>query len=168
MTIAMIAAAAGKKQVIGKEGTMPWHFPSDLKFFKAKTSGHTILMGRVTYECLLRQFGKPLPNRHHVVLTRNTDFTDPRVEVIHDLKTYLDKIPKDELMYITGGDVVYNLAMPFADELIVTHIDAEIDGDAFFPAIDPLVWKLAEEQAVTEKDTVLRFCRYVRAYTPAT
>ena len=104
MPIALIAAVAGKNLVIGKDGDLPWHFPADLKHFKATTVNHTVLMGRKTYQSILNRLGKPLPGRRNIVLTRDRNFQDERVTVIHDLA----EIPRtEETLFVIGGAEIY-------------------------------------------------------------
>lgn len=148
--------------VIGHKGDLPWHFPSDLKFFKEKTAGHTVLMGRVTYESILRRLGKPLPNRYNIVLTRDAKFEDERVTIVRDLSSAMAAMQPDEWGYVIGGAQIYQAAMPYADRLYLTHIDQEITGDAFFPAFDAEHWQLTEVHEIVENSVDLRFCTYQR------
>ena len=160
MPIALIAAAAGQDLVIGKDGDLPWHYSSDLKFFKEKTLGHCVVMGRVTYQSIVNRLGKPLPSRRNVVLTRDKDFIDPRVTVIHDPSELATLLPKEEWLFVIGGASLYHLTLAQADTLYITHIDKDIAGDTRFPAIDPALWHLSEEITTIEQDTTLRFCTY--------
>jgi dihydrofolate reductase len=156
MPIALIAAVAGKNLVIGKDGDLPWHFPADLKHFKATTVNHTVLMGRKTYQSILNRLGKPLPGRRNIVLTRDRNFRDERVTVIHDLS----EIPRtEETLFVIGGAEIYRQTLPLADQLYITHIGQEISGDAFFPPIDPAKWVKRDEQKLTENGVELRFVR---------
>ena len=163
MTIALIAAAAGKKLVIGKNGDLPWHFSSDLKFFKEKTLGHPVVMGRVTYQSILNRLGKPLPGRKNIVLTRDTSFSDDRVTVIRDTSEIAKLAAPNETLFIIGGAAIYQQTIDLADILYITHIDKEVEGDAFFPAIDPKKWVLADAQTQMENGSTLRFCAYRKA-----
>lgn len=160
MPIALIAAVAGKRLVIGKDGDMPWHFPADLKFFKEKTMGHTVLMGRVTHQSILKRLGKPLPNRRTIVMTRDNNFYDDRVTIVHDWKSANAIIDPSDWGFIVGGANIFNQSINRADILYITHIDQEIDGDTFFPPIDSSEWKLTNEEILIEKGTNLRFCEY--------
>ena len=164
MPIALIAAVAGKKMVIGRDGDLPWHFPSDLKFFKEKTAGHAVLMGRVTYGSILKRLAKPLPNRRNIVLTRDQKFQDERVTVVHDLNAALELVSKEEWLFVIGGAQVYQQALPHADWLYLTHIEQEIAGDAFFPDLWREEWLQMEESIIHENDTVLRFCSYLHVH----
>ena len=160
MPIALIAAVAGKNLVIGKDGDLPWHFPADLKHFKATTVNHTVLMGRKTYQSILNRLGKPLPGRRNIVLTRDRNFRDERVTVIHDLS----EIPRtEETLFVIGGAEIYRQTLPLADQLYITHIEQEVPGDAFFPPIDPTIWVKKDEQTLTENGVTLRFVRMEKA-----
>lgn len=162
MPLALIAAIAGKNQVIGNAGDLPWHFSTDLKFFKEKTSGHAVLMGRVTYQSILRQLGKPLPGRQSIVLTRDLLFSDARATVVNNLDAALAAAPATQTLFVIGGEELYRQTLPIADTLLITHIDKDYAGDAFFPAIDPAKWKLVSENKVTENNTDLYFRAYER------
>lgn len=134
-----LIVAMDKNNVIGYENDMPWHLPNDLKYFKERTIGHTIVMGRKTFESL----GKVLPKRKHIVLTRgDTKFPD-EVEVIHnvsDIKEYAVAHPEDEL-FVIGGGHVFEQVLPFADRIYLTVIDEAFKGDVFFPEISKEEWK---------------------------
>jgi len=116
-------------RIIGKNGDLPWHLPEDLAFFKRTTSGHPIVMGRKTYESI----GRPLPKRRNIVLTSDPSWTAPGVEVIHapldlfSLKELGDKV------FIIGGSQVYDAFLPILDELLVSHVFENYEGDTRFP-----------------------------------
>ena len=139
MQIILIVAKA-KNNVIGKDNQLIWKLSSDLKRFKNLTSGHYILMGRKTYESL----GKPLPNRTHIVITRNSDFEVPKGHYtfasVEGAFINCNKMGVDEL-YIIGGGQIYAETINLADRLEITEVDALLEGDTFFPEIDPKVWK---------------------------
>jgi len=160
MTIAIIVAAAGEKRVIGKDGDLPWHFSSDLRFFKDKTFGHDVLMGRKTYQSILNRLGKPLPGRRNIVLTRDKNFHDDRVTIIHDVFEIPKLVDQDKTMFIIGGAEVYRQVLDIADLIYMTKIEHNIDGDAFFPEIDPQVWKLSKSETLSEKNILLHFLTY--------
>ena len=154
--ISMIVAVAANG-VIGRDNDMPWRLSTDLKRFKALTAGKPLVMGRKTFQ----SFGsKPLPGRPHVVVTRDPAYRADGVETAASLREALaraeeiaDELTVDELCVIGGGQI-YAEAMPFADVLHVTHIDAAIDGDTMFPPIDPEVFEASEPLFVPagEKD----------------
>ena len=133
-----IVVAMAEGGVIGSHNDLPWYLPADLKHFKEITSGHTVVMGRMTFESILARLGKPLPNRRNVVLTRETAFAYEGVEIIHDVAA----IPKfAEPVYVIGGAQVYAATLNMADTLYVTDVHASIKGDAHFPTIDPAQWR---------------------------
>jgi len=160
MPVALIVAAAGKKQVIGKKGDLPWHFSSDLKFFKETTLGHPVVMGRTTYHSILKRLGKPLPGRENIVLSRDPDFRDDRVTIIRDPSEIGKSAGAGETVFIIGGASVYEQTIGMADKIYMTFIDQEIEGDAFFPPIDKKKWRLASERKTEENGATLRFCVY--------
>lgn len=127
--IAMIAAMT-ENRVIGKGNDIPWNIPGEQKRFKELTTGHTVIMGRRTYESL---GAKPLPNRRNIVITRSNEFI-PKCEVAHSLFEALTLAEKnDNEIYIGGGQTVYEEALPFTDRIYLTIIHSELDGDTFFP-----------------------------------
>lgn len=152
MRILLIAAVA-KNGVIGKENDLVWKIPTDFKRFKALTSDHYILMGRKTFESL----GKPLPNRTHLVVTRNPNYEVPEghhvFKSVEDAFIYCNKVGVEKL-YIIGGGEIYKQTISLADELVITEVDASPEGDTFFPTIDPLIWKEVsrEEHPADEKN----------------
>lgn len=137
--VSLIVAHA-KQNVIGYKGDMPWNLPADLKHVKALTTGHTIVMGRKTFDTLK----KPLPNRKNVVLTSNKDFSHDGVEVIHtidDIKNLGGKV------FIFGGATIYQQTMHLVDEMHVTVIEETFGGDTFFPDYDTDTWTVADKTA---------------------
>jgi dihydrofolate reductase len=141
MTITVLAAV-GANLVIGRDGRMPWHLPQDLAHFKATTMGHTMVMGRKTYDAI----GRALPGRRTVVITRQQDWHAPGVEVAHSLAEALSLAGPTEV-FIIGGSEVYRQAMPFADQMMLTEIEQSPDGDAFFPSFEPDQWHEAAREA---------------------
>ena len=134
-----IVVAKAKNNIIGKNNELVWHLPEDLKHFKELTTGHTIIMGRKTYESL----GKPLPNRKHIIFSQNPDFKvhEENVQVVHSLLEIQDLIEGKEEAFVIGGAMIYNFLMPYVKKMYVTEIKQEFDGDAFFPIIDSEKWK---------------------------
>lgn len=131
--IALIACM-DRNHVIGKDNQIPWHLPADLKYFKETTMGHTVVMGRKTFESI----GKPLPGRRNVILTRDKGFRVEGAEVVHTVEEVLKR---QEDLFIIGGATIYEQFMPYAEKLYITKIEAEFEGDAFFPPIDE-TWQL--------------------------
>ena len=137
-----IIVAKASNNVIGKDNSLIWHLPEDLKRFKALTTGHTIIMGRKTFESL----GRILPNRKHVILCNDMkmDINDDRVEVLEDI-SMLDKyINSEEENFIIGGATIYRLLMPYANKMYITEINQEFDGDVSFPEINKDEWEVID------------------------
>lgn len=134
-----IIVAKAKNNIIGKDNKIIWDLPEDLKHFKELTTGHTIIMGRKTFESL----GEVLPNRKHIIFSQNPDFkvNDENVEVVHSLLQIQDLIEGKEEAFIIGGAMIYNFLMPYVKKMYVTEIDQEFDGDSFFPKINEDTWK---------------------------
>ncbi len=139
--------AMDRNNVIGRDGDLPWRLPSDLKHFKNVTLGKPCLMGRKTWESL----PFPLPGRPNLVLTRNKTYAAKGALVFSDLNAMIGEGYElagasggDEIMLI-GGAQLYKILLPLCDRLYVTRVDAEVDGDAMFPDIDPAQWRLTRE-----------------------
>ncbi len=137
-----IIVAKAKNNVIGKNNELIWHLPEDLKRFKKLTTGHTIIMGRKTFQAL----GRVLPERKHIIFSQNPDFKvdDPNVEIVHSMLQIQEYIENEEENFVIGGAMIYNLLMPYVTKMYVTQIDKEFEGDAFFPKIDEEKWKEVE------------------------
>lgn len=120
--------------IIGLGGTLPWHLPADLAFFKRTTTGHPIVMGRKTYDSI----GRPLPNRRNIVLTKNATWRAPGVETIDSPAALGDLSGLDGTIYIIGGSKVYEAFLPSLDELLISHVSSEYPGDTWFPEYQSL------------------------------
>jgi dihydrofolate reductase len=152
MTITVLAAV-GANLVIGSGGDMPWHLPEDLAHFKAVTMGHTMVMGRKTYDSI----GRALPGRRTIVITHQQGWHAPSVEVAHSLPEALALAgPAD--VFVVGGSEVYREAMPFADQMLLTEIEQSPDGDAFFPTFAPEDWN----EVAREPHSGYAFVTYAR------
>jgi len=138
--IIMIAAVA-ENNALGKNNDLLWHLPNDFKRFKEVTSGHHIIMGRKTFE----SFPKPLPNRTHVIITRQKDFEYKNCIVVQDIEKAIAVCPTSEDLYIIGGGEIYKQAILFADQLDITLVHHSFDADVYFPEIDPEIWELTSE-----------------------
>ena len=136
-----IIVAAGENNAIGKDNDLIWHLSDDLKRFKRLTNGHHIIMGRKTYE----SFPKPLPNRTHVVITRQDNYKVPDgVIVVNNLEDAIDASRNDNQPFIVGGGEIYKQSMTLADKLEITRVHESFEGaDTFFPEIDPIMWEEA-------------------------
>ncbi|WCN12156.1 type 3 dihydrofolate reductase [Marinomonas mediterranea] len=143
-----LIVAMSTNRVIGINNALPWHLPNDLKYFKQATMGKPIIMGRNTFESI----GKPLPGRRNIVITRNPGYKADGVDVVGSLDQAIQLgediclVNGHEEVMIIGGSQIYDLALSRADRLYITHVDAHVEGDAFFPEVD---WsgyeKIAEE-----------------------
>lgn len=135
--ITLIAAAA-ENNALGKDNDLLWHLPEDFKRFKQITSGHYIIMGRKTFE----SFPKPLPNRTHIIITRQEEYLVEGCLVVHSLEEALEIAPQNEEVFIIGGAQIYEQALPFADKIDLTRVHIELDADAFFPEYNTSEWNL--------------------------
>lgn len=147
-------AAMSLNRVIGNGNQIPWHLPDDFKWFKATTTGHIIVMGRKTFESI----GKPLPNRETIVLSRSA-FSHPGVKTLPRLEE-LPNIIGDKQVFICGGAQVYEQALPLCSELLLTMVNREVEGDAFFPRFEDQ-FELVEEIRDTPEFKILRYRRRV-------
>lgn len=129
--IAIVAMTPDR--VIGRDGTLPWHLPEDLSFFKRTTSGHPIVMGRTTYESI----GRPLPKRRNLVLTRDDGWKQPGVETLASAES-LFALNLEGPVFIIGGSQIYDAFLPLLDELIVSHVHHPYPGDTRFPDFEHL------------------------------
>lgn len=157
--------AMDKNNVIGMRDTnkMPWHLPKDLQYFKERTSGHTIVMGRKTFDSL----GRVLPNRKHIVLTKSNHTFPDEVAVIHDFKEVLALATEypDEEIFIIGGGSIFEQFISYVDKLYVTTIDETFEGDVYFPEINPADWTQVNREKGDKDDRNpydYYFTQYVR------
>lgn len=139
--IIMIAAMA-ENNALGKNNELVWHLPNDFKRFKNLTSGHHIIMGRKTFE----SFPKPLPNRTHIVISRQDGYSPEGCIVVNSMEKAIEICPEDDISFIIGGGEIYNLGMPFSDKIELTLIHHNFDADAFFPEINPEEWKITQSE----------------------
>jgi|SRR5665811_2315820 len=138
-----IITAIGKNNELGKGNTLLWYMPADMKYFRETTKGHPIIMGRKTFESI----GNPLPNRKNIVITRNKNYLRHGVDVVHSLEEAISLFDDTKEVFVIGGAEIYKQAMPLADRLYITHIDAkDKEADAFFPEIIPIVWNETSHQ----------------------
>jgi dihydrofolate reductase len=149
--ITMIAAA-GENNELGKDNDLLWHLPEDFKRFKKLTTGHHIIMGRKTFE----SFPKPLPNRTHVVITRNQDYKKEGAIIVHSMEEALRISKDDSQPFIIGGGEIYKMGLPFADKIELTRVHGIFeDADTFFPNFSEAEWQLMSksENVKDEKHT---------------
>lgn len=139
--IIMIAAAA-ENNALGKDNELIWHLPDDFKRFKAMTSGHSIIMGRKTFE----SFPKLLPNRLHIIVTRQKNYQPENCLVAHNLEKALSLISDKQDAFIIGGGEIYKQALPFTDKIELTLVHDSFDADTYFPEINEKEWNLIHEE----------------------
>lgn len=134
--------AQDRNGLIGKNNRLPWHLPNDLRFFKETTLNHTLVMGRKTFEGM---GGRPLPNRQTIVLTRDQNYQAAKVTIMHSLAEVLDYAKKNsEITFIAGGSAIYQEFLPYCQKIYRTVIEADFEGDAYFPTVDWDQWQLAK------------------------
>lgn len=150
-----IIVAKSKNNVIGKDNKLIWNIPDDLKRFKKLTTNHTIIMGRKTFESL----GRVLPNRKHIVLTNDENYTvdNPNVQIIHDVEE-LSKYEEDnQEHFVIGGAMIYKLLLPKCNKLYITEVDEEFEGDTFFPEIKQDEWKIVKKETGPQDDNTFKY-----------
>ena len=154
-----IIVAIGEKNETGFQNGLPWHLPADLKHFKELTAGHTVVMGRKTFESLPNG---PLPNRRNVVISRNPQFTHPDCLVFSSLDEAIVKLSDEKEVYIIGGSQIYCQALPYASMLYLTRVHANFpEADTFFPVIDLTRWiKENEETHPADVKNIFSFTFY--------
>jgi dihydrofolate reductase len=138
MRLALIVAM-DKNRLIGVNGRIPWHLPDDMKWFREQTIGKPVVMGRKTFESIPDRF-RPLTGRHNIVVTRNWLYQAEGVTVVNSVEAALAAAGVMDEIVVIGGAELYTQLLPQADRLYLTRIDAEFDGDAYFPEIDPAAW----------------------------
>jgi dihydrofolate reductase len=159
--LALIAAVA-RDGVIGRDNAIPWHLPEDARRFRAVTMGHPVVMGRRTWESLPERF-RPLPGRRNVVVTRNDAWRAEGAERAASLEDALRLVAGEAQVFVIGGAELYAEALPRADELVVTEIDAEVEGDVFFPSWDRAEFdEVSREEHVSDDGVAFSFVTYVR------
>jgi len=157
-----LVAALARGGVIGRDGDIPWRIPPDMVRFRELTMGHPVVMGRRTWDSLPPRF-RPLPGRRNVVVTRNRDWRGDGAESAGSFEDALRLLGDSSQVFVIGGAEVYAAALPVADELLLTEIDAEIEGDTLFPPFDGAVFEEASrEQHVSDSGLPFAFVRYVR------
>ena len=156
MIISLISAM-DRNRLIGNNNQLPWHLPADFAHFKSVTMGKPVIMGRKTYESI----GKPLPGRTNIVLSRSSATRFEGVECVSSFEQALALVPDAEEVMVIGGSTIYEMLLPRADRLYLTYVEAEFDGDAWFPEIDNNQW-LELESVLRKADEKNRYdCRFV-------
>jgi dihydrofolate reductase len=161
VTVCLVAAIA-RDGVIGRDGDIPWRLPEDMVRFRELTMGYPVVMGRRTWESLPDQF-RPLPGRGNVVVTRDPEWSAQGADRAGSIEDALALLESETRVFVIGGGEIYRAALPFADELLLTEIDAEVEGDTTFPSWDTGDFEEAERrQRVAQDGTAFAFVRYVR------
>lgn len=145
-TIALIAAMA-KKQVIGQKGKLPWHFPEDLRHFRRLTLGHTVIMGRKTFESI----GKPLPKRENIVISSQI-WEKEGLTIVRSVEEAL-AVAQSKTVFIIGGEMIFKATLPLADYIYLTQIDHHFAGDTYFPDFDRQDWRIEETRQSLDEAT---------------
>ncbi len=153
--ILSIIAAIGQNNELGKDNQLLWQMPADMKHFRETTSGHPVIMGRKTFESI----GRALPNRENIIITRDPQYFREGVIIVHSLEEAIERYTKSRAskdiarhdsaeseIFIIGGGHVYEEALPYADRLYITHVDAKLPADTFFPEIDLRKWEKSHEE----------------------
>lgn len=146
----MIAAVA-ENNALGKKNKLVWHLPNDFKRFKSLTTNHHIIMGRKTFE----SFPKPLPNRTHIVISRQENYNPGGCIVVDSIEKAIALCPENEDSYIIGGGEIYSLGLQYADIMEITRVHHTFEADAFFPKINEREWQLVETEANVKDETHL-------------
>ena len=137
----ILIAAVAENNALGKNNDLLWHLPKDFKRFKEITSGHHIIMGRKTFE----SFPKALPNRTHVIITRQKNYVSEGCIVVQDLEEAIAVCPKNEDIFVIGGGEIYSQSIHLADQLDITRVHHSFEADVYFPEIDSKIWELTSE-----------------------
>ncbi len=146
-----LVVAKAHRNVIGRSNNLPWYLPADLKHFKEITTGKTVVMGRRTSDSIIARLGHGLPNRTNIVVTRDSSYQKEGMTIVHAIDEALAYGTENELMVI-GGAELYRQTIDRADRLYVTEIDLDIDGDTFFPRIDPALWREVARESHTRDE----------------
>ncbi len=134
--------ALGRNRGLGFGNKLPWHLPDDLKNFKGITLGHTVIMGRKTYDSM----GRLLPERKNIILTRDTSYQVENAIVVHSIEEAIKECANEKEAFVIGGGEIVRLAMPYLNRMYLTHVEADIPADSFFPEFNQNEWKIVSEK----------------------
>ena len=149
--------AMDRNRLIGNKNQLPWHLPADFAHFKAVTMGKPILMGRKTFDSI----GKPLPGRTNIVLSRNPDIKYEGAICVGSFQDVAREAPEAEEVMVIGGSTIYEMLLPEVSRMYLTHVDAEFEGDAWFPEFDKKHWKI-KDSVLLEPDEKNKYaCNFV-------
>jgi dihydrofolate reductase len=157
--IVSLVAAMGENRVIGAKASLPWHLPRDMRYFRTLTTGHSVVMGRKTFETL----NVPLPNRHNVVITKASTYVADGADVVDSLEAALAAVGDDDEVFVAGGGEIYRLALPRADRIYLTVVHGRFEGDTSFPEFSMEHWQLVEDFRY-ERDERHRWAHSFRLY----
>jgi len=143
-----LIVAASENNAIGKDNQMLWHLPDDFKYFKRNTVGHSIVMGRRTFESI----GKALPERRNIVVTRNQDWVVEDVDVANSIDDVMKYCRDEREIYIIGGANLYKQTLPLAEKILLTRVHTVINGDAYFPELSEEEWRLSHQEYHAKDD----------------
>ena len=134
--------AIGKNNEIGFGNKLPWHLPDDLKRFKEITRGHTVIMGRKTYESI----GRLLPERKNIIITRDKAYTIKGATIVSSIEEAIKECEKEDEAFVIGGGEICKLALPYAKKMYLTHVNTELPADSFFPEFNVKEWNIISEE----------------------
>lgn len=134
--------AFGENRGLGFGQKLPWHLPDDLKRFKGITRGHTVIMGRKTYDSM----GRLLPERRNIIITRDQSYKIEGAEVVNSIEEAIEKVKDEKEAFVIGGGEIVKLALPYLNKMYLTHVDAKVPADSFFPEVDWQEWKIISEE----------------------
>jgi dihydrofolate reductase len=158
----ILIAAVANNRVIGRDNQLIWNIPEDMAHFKKLTAGHTVLMGRKTWESLPPRF-RPLPGRRNIVITRQADYAAAGAEIANSLEMGLKMASTAESVFVIGGAEIYTQALPHADRLELTEVNLTPEGDAWFPEFSSSEWLAAQrESIVSQSGVAVDFVSYRR------
>lgn len=162
MSDIVIIAAVARNRVIGRDNQLIWNIPEDMAHFKALTAGHTVLMGRKTWESLPPRF-RPLPGRRNIVVSRQADYAAPGAELVTSLEAGIAQGKSDETIFVIGGAEIYQQAMALADRLEITEVELSPEGDSWFPEISEDTWQETQRKTPpSQTGTGFSFVSYGR------
>ena len=143
-----IIVAMAQNRAIGRDNQLLWHISADLRRFKAITTGHAVIMGRRTFQSI----GRPLPNRHNIVVSRNPSLVAEGCTVVHSLTAALALCPPADEAFVIGGGQIYAQALPLAQRMYITLVHSDMEADTFFPEFDPAQWRTVAQRSGGEVD----------------
>ena len=145
--IVSIIVAVAENHVIGHNNDLIWHLPADMKYFKQKTEGHYVLMGRKNYESIPEKY-RPLPNRENIVVSRKAMPSEGRLHYVDSIESGIEiaRSNREEELFIIGGGEIYRQCMSLADKIYLTRVHESFEGDTYFPEIDKNLWRLENEE----------------------